>query len=95
MASTDNRDKLGHTRFSIAGHDRGGRVAHRLFLDHPDKVERMMVLDIAPTLGAFEGMNHKSVRPFFLFPPFPLSSLFRLPPRSFFLTASLNHHYLG
>jgi len=61
-ASTDNRDKLGHIRFSIAGHDRGGRVAHRLFLDHPDKVKRMMVLDIAPTLGAFEGMNHKSVR---------------------------------
>jgi haloacetate dehalogenase len=75
---TDIRGKLGHPRFSIAGHDRGGRVAHRMTLDHPDKVKRMMVLDIAPTLGAFEGMNHKSVRvlliPFFL--P-PSSSSFR------------------
>jgi len=79
MASTDNRGKLGHTRFSIAGHDRGGRVAHRLFLDHPEKVKRMMVLDIAPTLGAFEGMNHKSVRRLLLILLRP--SLFSLPFR--------------
>jgi haloacetate dehalogenase len=40
---------LGFPRFSVAGHDRGGRVAHRLALDHPEAVERMAVLDIAPT----------------------------------------------
>jgi pimeloyl-ACP methyl ester carboxylesterase len=55
------REKEGFSSFSIAGHDRGGRVAHRLTLDYPDKVKRLMVLDIAPTLFAFENMGHKSV----------------------------------
>ncbi|MEP7182817.1 MAG: alpha/beta hydrolase [Betaproteobacteria bacterium] len=40
---------LGFARFRLAGHDRGGRVAHRLTLDHPDAVERVAVLDISPT----------------------------------------------
>ena len=39
----------GFARFGLAGHDRGGRVAHRLCLDHPDAVERVAVLDISPT----------------------------------------------
>ena len=41
--------KLGHERFSVVGHDRGGRVAHRMARDFPDVVERLAVLDIAPT----------------------------------------------
>lgn len=41
--------ELGHERFAVVGHDRGGRVAHRLALDVPDAVERLAVLDIAPT----------------------------------------------
>src|SRR4051812_31616037 len=40
---------LGFARFAVVGHDRGGRVAHRMALDHPDAVERIAVLDIAPT----------------------------------------------
>ena len=40
---------LGFTRFSVCGHDRGGRVAHRMALDHPDAVERVCFLDIVPT----------------------------------------------
>ena len=40
---------LGFDRFSVAGHDRGGRVAYRLALDHPRRVERLAVLDIVPT----------------------------------------------
>jgi haloacetate dehalogenase len=40
---------LGHPRFRLVGHDRGGRVAHRLCLDHPDAVTQLAVLDIAPT----------------------------------------------
>jgi haloacetate dehalogenase len=47
-------EKLGFTRFSIAGHDRGGRVAYRLALDHPDSVERVAVLDILPVAEAWE-----------------------------------------
>src|SRR4051812_23165065 len=39
---------LGFDRFVVVGHDRGGRVAHRMALDHPDAVERIAVLDIAP-----------------------------------------------
>lgn len=48
---------LGHTRFSVVGHDRGGRVAHRLALDAPEAVDRIAVLDIAPTLTMYEMTN--------------------------------------
>ncbi|MEV5323163.1 alpha/beta fold hydrolase [Nonomuraea sp. NPDC052634] len=40
---------LGHTRVTLVGHDRGARVAHRYALDHPDEVERLVVMDIVPT----------------------------------------------
>lgn len=40
---------LGFERFAVVGHDRGGRVAHRMALDHPEAVTRLAVLDIAPT----------------------------------------------
>jgi haloacetate dehalogenase len=40
---------LGFPSFSVVGHDRGGRVAYRLALDHPAQVERLAVLDIVPT----------------------------------------------
>jgi haloacetate dehalogenase len=39
---------LGHTRFMVAGHDRGARTAHRMALDHPERVERLALLDILP-----------------------------------------------
>lgn len=44
---------LGHERFAVVGHDRGGRVTHRLCLDHPDRVTRAAVLDIVPTHTLF------------------------------------------
>lgn len=47
-------ERLGFPRFSLAGHDRGGRVAYRLALDHPDRVERLAVLDILPTGTVWE-----------------------------------------
>lgn len=50
---------LGHETFSIVGHDRGGRVAHRLVMDHPDRVERMVSLDVVPTLDMWEGTDKK------------------------------------
>jgi len=40
---------LGFSRFAVAGHDRGGRVAHRMARDHPERIERLAVLDISPT----------------------------------------------
>jgi haloacetate dehalogenase len=41
--------ELGWLRFAVAGHDRGGRVAYRMALDHPGEVERLAVLDVVPT----------------------------------------------
>jgi len=43
-------EKLGFDRFLVAGHDRGGRVAHRMALDFPQKVAKVAFLDIVPTL---------------------------------------------
>ena len=51
--------ELGHESFLLAGHDRGGRVAYRLTLDHPERVERLAVLDIVPTLDVWEAMDWK------------------------------------
>ncbi len=44
----------GHERFAVCAHDRGARVAHRLAVDHPDAVSRLVLLDIAPTLGMYQ-----------------------------------------
>lgn len=46
-------EQLGFPRFSLAGHDRGARCAYRLALDHPERVEKLAVLDIVPTSEAF------------------------------------------
>jgi len=48
---------LGHRRFAVLAHDRGARVAHRLALDHPQALSRMMLLDIAPTLAMYAGTH--------------------------------------
>jgi haloacetate dehalogenase len=67
---------LGFERFSVAGHDRGGRVAYRMALDHPDAVRRLAVLNIVPTLDQFERMaQHVSLDYYpwyFLAQPAPL-----------------------
>ncbi|HSJ88677.1 MAG TPA: alpha/beta hydrolase, partial [Anaerolineales bacterium] len=49
--------QLGFERFHVVGHDRGGRVAYRMALDHPEQVERLAVLDIIPTGEAFRRTN--------------------------------------
>lgn len=66
---------LGHERFFLAGHDRGGRVAHRLALDHADRVRKLAVLDIAPTREMYRGTTDAFARAywhwFFLITPAP------------------------
>ncbi len=47
-------DYLGHDKFLLAGHDRGARLSHRIALDYPDRVRKLAVLDIIPTLEHFE-----------------------------------------
>jgi haloacetate dehalogenase len=54
-------ERLGFPRFSVAGHDRGGRVAYRMALDHPERVERLAVLDILPTETVWEHADAKFV----------------------------------
>jgi haloacetate dehalogenase len=67
---------LGHERFFLVGHDRGGRVAHRLCVDHPDAVRKVAVLDIAPTLAMYEQADEAFARAywhwFFLIQPAPI-----------------------
>ncbi len=67
---------LGHRRFGVAGHDRGGRVAHRMALDHPDAVSRIAVIDIAPTATMYARTNKEFATRyfwwFFLIQPAPL-----------------------
>ena len=67
---------LGFERFALAGHDRGGRVAHRLALDHPDRLSRLAVLDIVPTRTLFRATDQAIATGyyhwFFLIQPFDL-----------------------
>jgi len=49
--------QLGFERFHVVGHDRGGRTAHRMALDHPDRVLSLAVLDIVPTYAMFMDNN--------------------------------------
>ena len=68
--------ELGHECFFICAHDQGARVAHRMALDHPGAVERLMLLDIAPTLAMYEQTNRQFATQyfhcFFLIQPEPL-----------------------
>ena len=72
-------EKLGHVRFRLAGHDRGGRVAYRLALDHPGRVERMATLDIVPTYDMWHGMDANMAMKVwhwpFLAQPYPLPEM--------------------
>ena len=68
--------QLGHPRYAVCGHDRGGRVAHRLALDHPHAVSRLCLLDIAPTLDMYDATDMAFARAYYhwfhLIQPAPL-----------------------
>lgn len=67
---------LGFDTFDLLAHDRGARVAHRLAMDHPAAVRRMILLDIAPTLAMYNQTDEAFARAywhwFFLIRPAPL-----------------------
>ncbi|WP_027793306.1 alpha/beta fold hydrolase [Paraburkholderia acidipaludis] len=67
---------FGYERFLVCAHDRGARVAHRMALDHQGAVERLMLLDIAPTLAMYEQTDRAFATAyfhwFFLIQPAPL-----------------------
>ena len=70
-------EKLGFKKFFVAGHDRGGRVAHRMARDHRKKILALSILDICPTLDMYEKTDMKFAKGyfhwFFLIQPAPLS----------------------
>ncbi len=66
----------GFERFDVLAHDRGARVAHRLAADHPQAVQRLMLLDIAPTLAMYQNTSEAFARAYWhwfaLIQPAPL-----------------------
>jgi haloacetate dehalogenase len=70
---------LGFARFRLAGHDRGGRVAHRLALDHPARLESVAVLDIVPTRTVFRATTQALATAYYHW--FFLSQPYDLPER--------------
>jgi haloacetate dehalogenase len=71
----DIADQLGLASFLLCGHDRGGRVAYRMALDHPGRVERLVTLDIVPTYNMWHLLTRdlalKSLHWSFLAQPYP------------------------
>jgi haloacetate dehalogenase len=67
---------LGHETFHVVGHDRGGRVGHRLARDHGSRVRTLTVLDISPTWRVFQNTSMRLARAFyhwfFLIQPAPM-----------------------
>ncbi len=83
---------LGHERFDVAGHDRGGRVAYRLALDAPQAVRRLTVLDIVPTAEVWAHADDRFALGYwhwpFLAQPHPVPErLIAADPEFFFLDA--------
>jgi haloacetate dehalogenase len=70
---------FGFERFMVCAHDRGARVAHRMAVDHPDAIDRLMLLDIAPTLAMYEATDRAFATAYFhwflLIQPEPLPEL--------------------
>ena len=87
---------LGFNQFFLLGHDRGGRVSHRLAMDYPESVLRLMVLDISPTLAMYEKTTMAFAKGywhwFFLIQPEPIpEAMIRANPE-FWLKNHMGRH---
>lgn len=84
---------LGHARFGLIGHDRGGRVAHRLALDHAQAVTQLCVIDIAPTLDMYNATDMRFASAYYhwfhLIQPTPLPERMIGADPMFYLHAKL------
>lgn len=80
---------LGFDRFDVVAHDRGARVAHRMALDHPDRVARLVLLDIAPTATMYAETTKEFATRYFWW--FFLIQPFDLPER---MIAADSDHFL-
>ncbi|WEQ50849.1 alpha/beta hydrolase (plasmid) [Komagataeibacter oboediens] len=85
--------QLGFERFMVVGHDRGGRVAHRMALDAPQAVEKLVLIDIAPTATMYARTNMEFARRyfwwFFLIQPAPLPERLISGDPNFFLESHI------
>jgi haloacetate dehalogenase len=85
---------LGFDKFAVVGHDRGGRVAHRMALDHPDKVTHLALLDVVPAQTIYAMINKERAteawRFFFLIQPFDLPERLIGGDPKFYLEWTLN-----
>ncbi len=92
-------EQLGFDTFHVVGHDRGGRVAHRLALDHPDRLRSLAVLDIAPTRHMYARTDFAFARAyyhwFFLIQPEPLPERLIGADPDFFLRTKLGSGSAG
>ena len=84
--------RLGFDSFLVAGHDRGGRVAHRMALDHPQRVRKLAVLDIVPTRTMFKSVDQYLATVyfhwFFLIQPAPFPEHFLASDPEFYLRSA-------
>jgi haloacetate dehalogenase len=89
----DVMSELGLERFHVVGHDRGGRVGHRLAIDHREKVITLTVMDIMPTLHLYENVDRRFAEAywfwFFLSAPNPVPETFVADNPEFYMTCSL------
>lgn len=84
----DVMKELGFSRFSVVGHDRGARVARRMALDHPENIEKLVVMDIVPAIDFYENTDARIAQDyyyfFFLTQPHPIAeNLILGDPESF------------
>jgi len=90
---------LGFSEFQLLGHDRGGRVSHRLATDYPDCVQKVMVLDISPTLAMYEQTSMAFARGywhwFFLIQKAPIPETMIGADVEFFLKQFMGGRYAG
>ena len=87
---------LGYKQFFLMGHDRGGRVSHRLAMDFPESVLRVMVLDISPTLTMYENTTMAFAKGywhwFFLIQPEPVPETMIAANPEFWLKNHMGRH---
>jgi haloacetate dehalogenase len=87
---------LGYQQFFLLGHDRGGRVSHRLAMDFPESVLRLMVLDISPTLTMYDNTTMEFAKGywhwFFLIQPEPVPETLIAANPEFWITQHMGRH---
>ena len=84
-------EHLTSEKFHLVGHDRGGRVGHRMALDHPDRIKKITLMDIVPTHLLLNELTQKMARSyyhwFFLSQPYPFpETLIGYNPDQYFMS---------